>query len=249
MKKLMMLVGIAVTMVAGAEIVELSDAEKKLIDTPIKGMSKEMREKRHAAILHRNMLEEGGNIEIPGKGKLRYCNLQKKVATADLKDALKFFGSHLGYDIAVVDGDCDAEIKIKIVDDPAMPALLLAPEEGWAKVNVAKLATPGTKPAFAAARVRKEMLRAFSYLTAATQYNQPLYGYVKDAKVLDELAETHLPIEVFIRAKRYMDAAGFKQASKMSYRAAIEEGHDIAPTNDYQKAIYTEVKNADKAKK
>ena len=67
-----------------------------------------------------------------------------------------------------------ADVGVAIVDSDSLPALLLAPEEGWAVVNVAALSKANPPADVLASRVRKELLRGFALAGGCALIHQPL---------------------------------------------------------------------------
>lgn len=210
--------------------------------------------------------KNGGTVEIPGTGSgaIRFVNAQKRVADFDEAKLLSNLTRYLKYNAKLVTGDAvtpatagnamkkvDATVAIFIVDDPTLPQMLTAPEDRWAIVNVAKLAVDNPKPQFLAARTRKETLRALAFLTATSTYEtSPLMSPIAQKPAdLDEIAGERYPVDVTMRMHNYLKKIGVTQREFATYREALTDGCDIAPTNDYQKAIYEEVKSAKKSAK
>lgn len=245
-KAVIAVVAVAAGLSAFAEMKKLTDEDRRLIASEYKSLSTEDKVKRQAAIRLQDLIEEGGEMARPGtpKGTIRYVNLQKKVPSASLAPALDCFKSFLPYDIAIVEADCEATLKIKIIDDQTAPLVLVAPEDHWAQINVAKLDDGKVSPGTLASRVRKHMLRAFAFLAGGSQNDAPLFTALRSPKQLDYAKETGFPIDVIMRTLHYLGAMGLKPLERSTYRAVLEEGYDLAPTNDYQKAIYEDVKKS-----
>jgi len=230
---------------AFAELRTLTPEEKEFLRIPYTKMTPEQRVRRAELMVLREMIENGGEMTVPGtpKGAIRFVNLQKRVPAASLDKAVDAFSSLMRFDVKIVDDpSCKAELVIRLVEDPAAPTLLVAPEDGWAQINVTKLGDDKTKPAFLAARTRKEMIRAFSFLTAGTSRDIPLYGKIDKPSDLDDVAESGFAMDVVMRSSTYLRGMGVKPVEYATYRELIERGFDIAPTNDYQRAIRAEVK-------
>lgn len=221
---------------------QLTDEQLKLIAAQYSSLTPEQRAKRTEAIHLQNLIRTGGEMPYPDtpRGTIRYVNLQRRMPAEMLEKVLRHFHSHLAYDVKIVDADCETSLKIKIVDEPDTPALLLAPDEGWAKINTTKLGDENTKPAFLAARTRKEMMRAFAYLTAGTAQGAPLYAHSGDAKAFDDIPEGNFPFEVVLRARKYLEGIGVVPVEYSNYRELLSLGFNIAPTNIYQQAIWDE---------
>lgn len=226
-----------------AEINRPSEDDLKLIERPYESLTASEKVRRNEARRLRELIANGGMIDYPGtpSGTIRFVNLQRRIPSSDLAKVLQFFGSLMQYDVKIVDADCEASFKVKVVDEPSAPSLLVAPEEQWAQVNVAKLGDAKTKPQFLAARTRKEMVRAFSFLTAGTTSDLPLFNVIKSPAELDQHAERGFAVDIIMRSKNYMEGVGVVPREQASYRTVLKHGYDIVPTNDYQKAIYEEI--------
>lgn len=224
----------------------ITEEDRKFLAIPYAKMTPDQREKRAELMRRIDMIENGGEMVTPGtpRGTIRFVNLQKTVPAASLAKALDAFGALMSFDVAIVDdANCKASLLIKIVEDPVAPALLIAPEDGWAQVNVTKLGDEKTKPAYLAARTRKEMIRAFSFLTAGTSRDAALFGKINKASDLDKIADTGFALDVIMRSTNYLKGMGVKPREISTYRELVERGFEIAPTNDCQKAILDEVRN------
>lgn len=232
--------------VAFAECRQLTDEEKKLLAADYQKLSPEDQVKRNAAIEIENLIEGGGYMLMPGtpSGSIRIVNLQRKISSADLAKTSDAFSSLQPYDIKVVEKDEPATLKIKIVDEATAPSLALYPDEGLAVVNVARLEDEKTraKPAFLASRTRKEIVRAFAYMTAGSSYGTPIFNRIATPKELDQYAGEGFPMDIIMRSAQFLKSMGVLAAEEVTYRDVLENGYDLAPTNDYQKAIYEQVR-------
>lgn len=245
MKKLLIIVAafVALNVVADeAATPATADGEKpaaKKID----------RAKLQAALYKRN----GGNLKLPGsqKGRVVYVNAQKKAPADWLKQNADVFATHTKIQIDVEEGEFSfpspkihGQASLYVIDDPAMPPLLAAPESRWAMVNVASLATgAGEKPQFFAARVQKELTRGFCLLagTQTSNYPNSLLGCVTKPADLDLFEDCRLPVDILGRFAPYLEGYGVKPYILSTYRKACQEGWAPAPTNDVQQAIWDKV--------
>lgn len=246
MKSMIATIGILAALTAAAEVKQLTEAELKLINTSYKQLTPQQREERVRLIRLQELITEGGEMPFPGtpRGTIRFINLQKKVPTADLQKFLSYFDSMLNYDMKIVEQDCDATLKIKIIDDPSAPVMLVAPEDRWAQVNVAKLGGEGVKPTYLAARTRKELMRTFAFLTAGSSNKAPLFASLRNTKHLDKIVENGFPVDIIMRTREYLESMNVVPLEMASYKSVLLNGYDVAPTNDYQRAIYKEVKDS-----
>lgn len=207
------------------------------------------RAKLQAALYKRN----GGNLKLPDsqKGRVVYVNAQKKAPTNWLKQNADVFAANTKIQIDVEEGafsfpnpKIHGEASLYVIDDPAMPPLLSAPESRWAMVNVAPLATgAGEKPQFFAARVQKELTRGFCLLagTQTSNYPNSLLGCVTKPADLDLFEDCRLPVDILGRFVPYLEGYGVKPYILSTYRKACQEGWAPAPTNDVQQAIWDKV--------
>ena len=196
---------------------------------------------------------EGGKIGKPGskRGKIVYVNAQRRAKTEWMREQIKEINGKLHYDIEIMDGEFSlpspklaAEANLFIVDDPALPSLLAAPENRWVAVNVAGLASgEGEKPQFFEARVKKSLTRGFCLLAGAQDsgFKMSLMGCMTKPEELDAHVDSRLPVDVIKRFGPYLEGYGVKPEKIVSYRKACEEGWAPQPTNDIQKAVWDDV--------
>lgn len=237
---------------SGDEMKTLSAEDRALLAKKYDTLTPAEKAKRQELVAIRALIDDGGDMVFPGtpRGTILIANLQKRVPTERLAKLRESFTSMLAYDVRFSDADAKAEIAVRIVDRPDVKrALTVWPDEGQAEVNVAALAADDPKPAFLAARVRKEVIRAFSCATAGSTYESPLFGCVRSAKDLDKIVGEDFPLDVMMRSSSYLKGAGLTQIRRSTYREVVESGYDVAPTNAYQKAIYDEVKKTVKLTK
>lgn len=136
---------------------------------------------------------------------------------------------------------------VAVVDSPSLPAIFVAPEEGWAAVNVAKLAEgEPTAPVFAA-RLRKELWRAAAWAVGGgnSSFQPCLLRGVTTMKELDAIPMLQPGPEPNNKMIDEAHRRGVRSVRLASYRQACREGWAPAPTNDVQRAIFEQVK-ADK---
>lgn len=191
----------------------------------------------------------GGMVrKIEGKGRVVYANLQQTVETKDIATTMNILGKYLQVRIDTLDAKSEdvadvnkyllaneAKAVVIVVDNATDPAMLVAPEEKWAKVNVGKFKDKNVK-----SRAQKELLRAFCYLCGGigSEYNNPLTGFIGSPAQLDDSPVTELPIDVVNRFTPYLKQLGIIPYIETTYRKACREGWAPAPTNDIQKAIW-----------
>ena len=195
----------------------------------------------------------GGKILVPGsmKGKIVYVNAQTRAPHKWLEQNAATFSEATKLAVEVTDGKFEfpnpkihGEASLFVVDDPALPTLLSAPESRWVMVNVAPLAKgAGEKPQFFAARVQKELTRGFCLLAGAQNSGYPdaLVGCITNPEDLDRFADCRLPIDVMNRFAPYLKGYGITPKVYSTYKKACEQGWAPPPTNDVQKTIWQKV--------
>ena len=235
---------------------------KEIMKTPVKDLTREEYALRSEHIRKVKLKIFGGDVVKEGsqKGEILFLNSQKKLDKSEIETAIaalyksaKFnFKIHTlennTFSLNSVKSACDkfsAPVTILLIDDPDMPATLIAPEERWALVNMAKL-SDGLKngPLYSrmfAARCRKQIIRTFSLLCGggSSQFsgNMMSTASVKDLDTVQEF----IPIDMGNRWTDYLKDIGVTPAYQRSYKQACIEGWAPAPTNDIQKAIWDKV--------
>lgn len=202
----------------------------------------------------------GGFVVQKGsaKGTIHIVNAQKAVDRKELVEATEAIRKDVRYDFTIVDrevkpvaGKCpymqikkelNAQVLVVVVDVADAPTLLGAPEDGWAVVNVSRLAeglvTENAKKKFVADRARKEILRAFCYAAGGigTQFPGNVLA-VSSLKELDYCGE-FLPMDAVQRVMETLFKKGLVPERAGTYRKACMEGWAPAPTNSFQKAFW-----------
>lgn len=198
----------------------------------------------------------GGKVERPGsqKGKVVFIN------TTDIAEKhLKAVGDTFtqGFPIKIeyakataakpreLMKSVGANVAIVIVENEDDPPMLVAPEEGWAVVNVTKLAQGlpdnALKSAMLNTRVRKELIRAFSIVSGG--FGSPFKGSVINAARVEDLdaCEEMVPYDTTLLYPKHLEGFGVTPREEVWYRNACKFGWAPAPTNDYQKAIWDKI--------
>ena len=198
--------------------------------------------------------QTGGVLTKPGtgEGRIAFVNCQEKFGQDALEDIAQQLGRLSRLNIISVKGKKDldpaevckahgVDVAVMLADRPGKPLMLLAPEDGWGEVNVARIPA-GEK---FNAGCCKELLRAFGPLCGGGLSMQQgnILSEVRLEKTYD--LQNTLPQDVTIRQLKYLAEMGVKPQTRTTYRKACEEGWAPAPTNDVQKAIWEKVK-ADK---
>ncbi|MBR3221452.1 MAG: hypothetical protein IKF72_04400 [Kiritimatiellae bacterium] len=193
---------------------------------------------------------EGGLVLEPNtqKGEIAYVNCQSAAKDAWIEESAAYFRKEAKFKITVSKGSFEqknpkivGDMTLFIVDDPAMPSLLVAPENRWAMVNVAPLKSD--KEPFFRARVLKELTRGFAMLCGASdsQFPGALTSAVTKVEDLDHHTDYRLPVDLFTRFRKYMRTFGVMPGNIETYETACCQGWAPPPTNDLQKAIWDKV--------
>lgn len=222
-------------------------AEPPPFDIHKKAVTPEEKAQRKAYFEKRFLEHTGGRVLRPGtrRGTVVYVNCQKRAQADWLEESRDYMAGYSKFNVVLKDGTFDlAAPKVEgnaslfVVDDDKLPALLVAPENRWAIVNVAPLAKEA-KPAFFEARVKKELTRGFCLLCGAgnSQFPRALTGGVTGPSDLDKFPDHRLPVDIEKRMASYMEPFGVTPAVMSTYRQACKEGWAPAPANDYQKQV------------
>lgn len=183
------------------------------------------------------------------KGRLVIVNAQNEVDAAIIAGSTDKFKKDARIRIEHEKGEFDlktakriGEATVYVISDETLPATLIAADDRWGFVNVAKLRTD--KPEFFRARVSKGIIRVAGFVLGAGDsglYPLCLTGHVKSPEALDQIPNVQLPVDVMDRLFKAMDDIGIHPYTRTTYRKACEEGWAPAPTNDIQKAVWDKV--------
>ena len=193
---------------------------------------------------------EGGLVLEPNtqKGEIAYVNCQSAAKDAWIEESAAYFRKEAKFKISVGKGTFDfkspkivGDMTLFVVDAPAMPNILVAPENRWAMVNVAPLKSE--KEPFFRARVLKELSRGFAMLCGASdsQFPGALTTAITKVEDLDHHADHRLPVDLFARFRKYMKPYGVLPGNIETYETACCQGWAPPPTNAVQKAIWEKV--------
>ena len=193
----------------------------------------------------------GGFIERPGtaKGSIAYVNCQQKAPKAWIDESIAYFGEVTKFKITYGEGafnlknpKIEGNATIFIIDDEALPPLLIAPESRWALVNIAPIAQE-KRHVFFEQRTKKELSRAFAYLCGATgsKYERSLTRGITSQAELDKNHDYELPMDIVQRFWDYMKPLGVLPAQRATYMKACQEGWAPTPTNEVLRAVWEKV--------
>ena len=200
----------------------------------------------------------GGLVGKPNssKGKIVFVNTQGEMGEANIAGAISSLGEIIAkYAVSSEKDTPDkplalkakhkADIAVIIVAEDDSPALLAAPEECWAVVNVRalkkNLKSDAAVEKFFDSRCRKEIMRGF--VCAAGGMGSSFPGNIMNvAKVEDlDLCDEFVPFDKVGVVKQHLKDTGVTPVRYATYRIACREGWAPAPTNDVQKAIWDKV--------
>ena len=214
------------------------------------GPAGETREQRHYRL-------RGGNIERPDsfKGKVVFVDTQSRVGFTNVVLAARTLRDATECNIVAERAaggkpedflrSTGAAVVVVVVDDETTPAMLVAPEDHWGVVNVARLVgdlpTEKAKARFIGPRTTKEVIRAFSLLCGGGSSQFP--GNMMNATSLRKLDTTvdSIPVDMVGYYQAYLKTLGVTVRAVTDYKTACREGWAPAPTNDVQKAIWDKV--------
>jgi hypothetical protein len=213
----------------------------------------------------KRVVREGGLVQTrtPGK-KIVLLNTQNAVSSSQLTRMQEDIQTYFQMVVVVVEGSvtnsalqmaqCAAEkdvaITIGLGKDPGNPALLVAPEDGWALVTVSSLMRDQPNEKKLNNRVQKELWRAFGYLMGATYSPfDCVMKPVRNLHDLDSLTVNVISPACFETILEFAKKQGMSQIRKATYKTACEEGWAPEATNEVQRAIYQDGENKKKAKK
>ena len=213
---------------------------------------------------NRKIKAMGGSIMVPNsmKGHILVANMQMKVPASELEKTVKQLIGMTRLDIRFVNvpGEVSPPVANKKVKELGANAvifitdsdkwdvsLLCAPENGWTIINSSVVTKDAKNEIFAAARLRKELMRGFFAATGAmnSRYPGTIMNYIGKPSDLDKLVE-EIPVDMSMRTIDYLSKMGVTPVQYTTYHRAVQNGWAPAPTNDIQKAIWDRVHAAPK---
>lgn len=212
-----------------------------------------------AKLYEMHMKRTGGYVfkENSSKGKVVFFNSGNEIGAAALADALRAIERTAAVDYEIINIDSvdlkavsstmakfKAQGAIFLVKDPILPRLLVAPEDGWALVNMTAL-DDGSGDKKVQVRATLEIVRGFALALGAASARQGavVMTDVASMKDLDSIVAVMYGAETASKIKDNIQNHGIVPRVRATYRKACEEGWAASPTNDYQKAIWEEVRS------
>ena len=217
------------------------------------------RSQMKAALSRVGMMRYGGHVRKAesAQGVFVVLNAQTNVPSSEIEKALAVIDGRIRLQAKCVAANDITQDNIResvakaggaagvavVAGKATAPALLAATEEGWAIVNVAKLAADGTAGAALATRVRREVLRAFAFAVGGVYgaRGDALMQPVREPKDLDALVREDFAATMAQTLALVTPAYGLRPWMETTYLKACEQGWAPAPTNEYQKAIWDKV--------
>lgn len=213
--------------------------------------------------LPRGMRRYGGIIQVPNsqKGRIVIINAQRKLPLSNIRAGMDEFAQTLKFRVEFVDGEpttlekasadmekLGADVAVFIQDNPESKVTILsAPEQRWTILNASAINAGARSDEFAAARIRKELMRGFLCAagTMNSQYQGSIMAAIREPKDLDKMLEA-APVDAIQRAIESLKVYGVTPQEMSTYKKACQEGWAPAPTNEYQKAVWDKVHAAPK---
>lgn len=216
------------------------------------------REYRRNAICRALLARTGGHVrkENSASGWFVVINAQKAVNQAEIDKALSVLDAQVNLQAKSVSGEAITleNVKAKIVgaggalgvaviDGGNTPALLTAPEEGWAIVNVARLSVDKPDSEKLAARVRREVMRGFAFIAGdmSAAYGETLMQPITDVKGIDAIPHEEFAAALLNTFPVTLPRVGITPWYQRTYVKALEEGWAPPPKDKYQKALWDKV--------
>lgn len=205
----------------------------------------------------RRLRKTGGWIVRPSSGLFVAYNCQNRIdlssvqngikdvsTTLQIKAVVKSHNSRFDFteanDVMLSD---KATACVFVIDDTICPVSLVAPENHWGMVNIAKLAKDNPEPDKLQLRFEKQFARVSYILLGAWSSKMAISvlqpGIGLDG--LDKVASTQIGPDTILSVHDYAEKIGFRSEKRVPYRVACKQGWAPPPTNEYQKAVWDEV--------
>ena len=253
--KLLVMVACALTfcIAMSEESKPASGPHKKYSQKELQAKIRRVTMKKTGGIVRQAGSAKGAAVILNAQDTVPVENLERVVAEIDRLIRIQVStkavkGASLANARKLVEAN-GGNLGVFVVDDPAFPTpLLAAPESGWAFVNVAALKSDSPAPEVLATRVRRETLRAFSFVGggAYPQHLDFVMQDVTDLKGIDSLPGETFGLEVMSKILATMPRYGITPWNQTTYKNACYQGWAPAPTNEFQQAIWDEAQKTKK---
>lgn len=227
------------------EVIKIGD--RTLTRREAREISQRIRYQQNGGIIRRAGTGKGCFVLVNSQSVVPVGEMSKAVETIDRQARVQTKTVTVqGVSVANAKAEiakASAQIGVVVLNDPNLPALLSAPEEGWGIVNVAKLGGEDVDAARLATRTRREILRAFA-TSAGAFYAAPgdfVVRPISKPSELDQLLREDFGAALLNLFPHTLPVFGVTPAQQASYRNAVRQGWAPAPTNDVQKAIWDSI--------
>ncbi len=194
----------------------------------------------------RMMKATGGMAEKPGVGKIVVINAQSKVGKDVINAVIEKLKFQTRFNIEIQDGKYamytrpeGASAAVVLADEPGLPLSVVAVENLWGLVNVAKLGEKNTD-----ARFTKEFIRVttIAFGASLSRFKGSPLSSVSSAEMLDNYPTDNYTYDCQQAIVKNLTSLGMAPKIRTSYKKACEEGWASQPTNEFQKAIWDKVR-------
>lgn len=218
-------------------------------------LSPEQKAERRRKFMEAKRRHMGGFVDQPDsmKGSIVFFNAQSTFKPEAIDPAIEELKNTLRFDIrrekldftptrkeaAKILKDKGVTFGIFLVDDKDDSVTLsIFPEQKYAFINAVAV---GGKDL----RFQRELKRTFAYLcgSASSTYPASLLSPVLAPIDLDTFENDRYSVDIVQRISLYMKGYEVTPLRTTTYRQAVEEGWAPQPTNDYQKAIWSEIRS------
>lgn len=210
-----------------------------------------------------SVASQGGLVVLwpQNAGRFMFVNAQRRVPSAALSTTARRLCDEFNVDVRLAEGSAPdvrtargemaklgAKGAIWVVDDPALPMVLAAAEDGWGILNVAPLLDGAPSDKAAGVRVARVANRLFGMLNGCfgtMMIPQCVMRPVHSVAEIDALFTSDFSPEAYTKIASFMKEAGYLNARRNTYLGACREGWAPAPTNAVQRALWEQAQ-ADK---
>lgn len=194
----------------------------------------------------RMMRATGGLITKPGVGKIAVINNQDVISDETINSVVGKLVFQTQFDVEVIKGEfamyappSGFKAAVIIANKPELPLSLVAIENLWGLVNVAKLGDKNID-----LRFTKEFIRVTTVAFGASrsQFTGSPLSSADSVEMLDKFVTDNYTFDCQQSIIRNLTALGMAPATKGTYKKACQEGWAPEPTNEYQRVIWEKVK-------
>lgn len=206
----------------------------------------------------RMLAKVGPKIEKPNAatGYFKYVCCTDAIASNDVKTAVDTILRASLIRLEVTKGELpdftaakdalkklNANAGIFIVESDKLPRVVMAPEDGWAIVNVTALSADKPDRDTLVKRVNIELVRSFTFICGSTSDNRSiLMRPVASLADLDDIpSATFIPFN-FENTAKALENFGIRPRIITTYWSACKQGWAPQPTNENERAIWNKVK-------